>query len=76
MVYSWIKEPGLANLGRSVLCRGAVFRQLTLCGGKALGDIFCTHCQHPHMDQREALPFPTGLRLWSPGHTNTYVTVH
>ena len=28
------------------------------------------------MDQREALPFPTGLRLWSPGQTNAYVTVH
>lgn len=27
MVYSSVKETGLANLGRSRFCRGAVFRQ-------------------------------------------------
>lgn len=50
MVYSWIKETGLANLGRSSLCEGVVLR---LGEENDMVDIFCTHYQHPHMDQKE-----------------------
>lgn len=35
-------------------------------------DIFCTHCQHPHMDQRERLcHVPLGLSSWEEGFAFT-----
>lgn len=41
MTYSWIKETGLADLGRSNLSGRAVFRPV-LQGENAMVDIFCT----------------------------------
>ena len=41
MTYRWIKETGLADLGRSSLSGRAVFRPV-LQGENAMVDIFCT----------------------------------
>lgn len=60
------KTAGLANLGRSSLCRGAVFRPYTSRRKRATVAIFCTHYQHPHMNQKSRLHhFPLVLRLGS-----------
>lgn len=63
---------------------GAVFRQLTLWGGKALGVIFCTHCIYtwtgaggggsltfPELHSGKILPLPLGSLAWS-AHVYTH----
>ena len=50
-----MEEAGLANMGRSSLCRGTVFGMYTSRGEATVG-IFLTHGYHSHSDQREALP--------------------
>lgn len=68
-------EGGLANLGRSRPCKGAAFRlQMWRVGEeKAMGNIFCLHCQHLHLDRRKACVLPSlnpGGRLC---HGSTHV---
>lgn len=49
---SWIKQVGLAHLGKNRPCWGAAFRlQMWEHQGvvKAMVDVFCTLCQHPQL---------------------------
>lgn len=60
--YSWTKEANLANLGRNSLW----VITMVVSREKAIVDIFCTHYQHPHINQKSRLRhFPLVLRLGS-----------
>lgn len=49
MVYSWTKEAGLANLGRSCLI-GELHSGSEQPGEKAMADAFCAHYQYSLLD--------------------------
>lgn len=87
MVYDWIKETGLANLSRSSLCRGVVFRmemsrQRKLwwtCSAHAINIIMWTGGKLCHPS--EPYPwgkayFPMDQRLWDLGMATPMLTIH
>lgn len=63
MVYSWVKEPGLAHLGRSSVCRGAVSR---LCLSGSDERTVVTVSIHTET-QGKAPTFCSGFEAWNLG---------
>lgn len=57
IVYSWIREGGLADLSRSSLC-GKQSSDCKYLERRDFGDIFRIHCQHSHLDNKEGFASP------------------
>lgn len=83
LVYSWVRETGLANLGRSSLYKGPVFQAtvdifwteltLALWPRRRLCHFHGASALLPHTPRRKLCFYPVGLKLWDPWHSSAYV---